>query len=707
MRIDRADYDKPMDKHTERQRLHQRTQETIASTNVDSDQTVPESDADVKQHAFLKPGYVVAGRYKIVSQIGRGGMGVVYKVEQASLKAVHALKILDSGKASQTAFARFQKEAQASFHLNHRNLIRVYDLGVLEDDYPYLVMDYAEGITLSELIKSRGKLPVNEALEIFLQVCDGIGYAHEHGVIHRDLKPGNIMLTETSGSVIVKIVDFGIAKFVEADEQQSLTRTGEVFGSPLYMSPEQCMGLQIDLRSDIYACGCALFETLTGDPPFLSGTALATMLKHQTETPSTLQQATLGEKFPDSLEYVVAKLLAKLPADRYQSMMALKHDLLAVKEGRPLASAAYPKVTSKSSRSKVFAIVAIASTVIAGAAIALFVGVHSNEPQTPVATVAPTTAAPATIATTTVPQAVPSDLSTQNTSTPKSHAKASEGFDVETDNYAAVPLKKAAGGRWELNFPEKSLGNIWVTQKDGSKKGADAKGHVVFEHAAPLEFKPNLDAFQNGLAFRRFRPDELSKVMFLPDPLVTDDLLLSLNHLTGLHELSLQNCSITDEGMAHLESLPGLTELQLGITEVTAKELVRMKSLKKWERFQAVDMKDVSVLIHALRNSTALTSLILTRDRVSDDDVEVLSHIKSLRSLKLPHNDHVTDQSVAYLTKLPNLSALDLSWCNVTVKSIPYFKQMHALKGLKITTNKWSDADRRELQRAVPFFSAK
>jgi Protein kinase domain len=675
-----------MDKETQRQRLDQPTQETTASTDVNLNQTtISGSDTNPKTHAFLKPGYVVAGRYNILSQIGRGGMGVVYKVEQASLKAVHALKILDSGKASQTAFARFQKEAQASFHLNHRNLIRVYDLGLLEDEHPYLVMDYVEGITLGELIKSRGKLSKEEAIEIFLQVCDGIGYAHDHRVIHRDLKPGNIMLTvEPDGSTTVKIVDFGIAKFVESHETQGLTRTGEVFGSPLYMSPEQCMGLQIDLRSDIYACGCALFETLTGDPPFLSTTALATMLKHQTETPSTLKQATLGEKFPDSLEFVVAKLLAKLPAERYQSMMALKHDLLAVKEGRPLAATAGPEKIVKSGHfTKILAAAVIGCAIVAGSAGVFFASKNKNtQPPLP-----------------TIPKTIPAPV-VQLALLPTVMKVVDE--NNQTEYFAAVPLAKAKGGPWVLSFPRDVwLGTLLARQEDGSAEKQSAQGLAKFLHAAPLEFKVRPGACEQAHLFRRFRSDELSKVQFTPDPFVTDDLLLTLNHLAGLRSLVLPACDISNEGLSYIANLPSLTELQLGLTKVTGSGMTRMKWLKKLEKFQAFDMRDLSSFISAIQKSKSIRVLNLARNKFTTKDIQMLSGIPYLADLSLS-NSNITDHDLAYLVKLKHLTDLNISACKITPAAIPYLEQMPMLQVLGITTDNWSPADEARLKLALP-----
>lgn len=229
-----------------------------------------------------------------------------------------ALKTIDEKTISATAIRRFQQEAKASFSLNHPSIVAVNDFGVLEDNTPFLVMELIKGESLGDRIKRAGSLPRDEVIAVFVQVCFGLAYAHESGIIHRDIKPDNIMILKalplgSDGSV--KILDFGIAKLTlhDSNDIQSLTRTGEVFGSPLYMSPEQCGGLQLNHCTDVYWLGCVLFEALTGTPPFIGDTALSTMMKHQNETPPTLKQATLGGEFFQAIEDIAATMLSKSP----------------------------------------------------------------------------------------------------------------------------------------------------------------------------------------------------------------------------------------------------------------------------------------------------------------------------------------------------------------------------------------------------------
>ncbi len=278
-------------------------------------------------------GKVLDGKYEVIALLGKGGMGAVYQVRHILLNVDMALKTLDSQRLGDANSARrFQTEAQAAFSLKHPNLVKVHDFGVLDDGHPFLVMDLVKGKTLQTLIKERGQLSFSEIEPIFVQLCFGLAHAHQQQVVHRDIKPANIMIVDgvplkDEGSI--KILDFGIAKIVNSDrgEMDALTQTGEIFGSPYYMSPEQCSGVSIDQRSDIYSLGCVLFEAITGTPPLVGSNALRTMMLHVNDAAPSLKEATLGSQFSPEIEHIVAKMLAKSPADRYADLGAVAHEI--------------------------------------------------------------------------------------------------------------------------------------------------------------------------------------------------------------------------------------------------------------------------------------------------------------------------------------------------------------------------------------------
>ena len=282
----------------------------------------------------LHPGDIVVGRYQVVSLLGRGAMGSVYRAEQLSIRKHVALKTLNPIAGSDVNVRRFQNEALAASKLEHANLVRALDYGWLGNQ-PFLVMDLVEGPTLSQHLKKRtATLSLRTAYETFIPICFALAYAHQEGVIHRDLKPSNILLApdpHNKDKFIPKLADFGIAKLVT---EEDLTRTGEVFGTPLYMSPEQCLGSKVDNRSDIYSLGCVLYEALTGAPPFHAQSALETMMQHRATNPLPLKEAALGLDFPDALQRIVSKMLEKEPDRRYQNCLDVAQNLTLLQQGR-------------------------------------------------------------------------------------------------------------------------------------------------------------------------------------------------------------------------------------------------------------------------------------------------------------------------------------------------------------------------------------
>ncbi|MBS1996253.1 MAG: serine/threonine protein kinase [Cyanobacteria bacterium SZAS LIN-2] len=284
----------------------------------------------------LAPGALIGGVYKIIKMVGQGGMGEVYLATHETLAKKCALKVIPPDKVTEIGWKRFQQEARAVAKLEHINLVKVTDLGIHDNCLPFYAMDYVDGQNLSEVLSQKGTLSLATTLEIFTQVCEGVECAHRSGILHRDLKPANLMLTRAAnGKLLVKVLDFGLAKLTKQDRtRQSLTAVGDVFGSPYYMSPEQCEGDNIDQRSDVYSMGCAMFECLTGRPPFEGNKTAAIIFSQLESKPPTLESIVGAGKFPASMEVVMANLLRKKPEERYQSMTQVKADLARVAAGK-------------------------------------------------------------------------------------------------------------------------------------------------------------------------------------------------------------------------------------------------------------------------------------------------------------------------------------------------------------------------------------
>jgi serine/threonine protein kinase len=276
-------------------------------------------------------GTLFVEKYEILQVLGQGGMGTVYKARNLINGNLRAIKLLNSHvELNAEALRRFDAEASAISRFKHENVIEIIDVGFFNQEQPYLVMEYIDGVSLNNLLKRNGPLPVAQAIPLFTQICAALSSAHANGVLHRDIKPSNIMLVDTPANrLLVKVVDFGIAKIVpnENDGTMIETATGIIIGSPPYMSPEQCLGERLDLRSDIYSLGCLMYETLSGEPPLMGNSPAATMYKHLNEAPAPLTIASTDLRVANRLNQIFSKALSKLPDRRYQTMDELRADL--------------------------------------------------------------------------------------------------------------------------------------------------------------------------------------------------------------------------------------------------------------------------------------------------------------------------------------------------------------------------------------------
>ncbi len=278
----------------------------------------------------------LAGRYEVRSLIGHGGMAEVHLGFDTRLSRIVAIKMLRSDLARDSIFqARFRREAQSAASLNHPNIVSVYDTGeetVTGPDgrsisVPYIVMEYVEGHTVKELLSDGTPVPINEAISIVSGILSALEYSHSQNLVHRDIKPGNIMLT---GDGKVKVMDFGIARAL-TDSQATMTQTNAVVGTAQYLSPEQARGEQVDARSDLYSTGVVLFELLTGRPPFTGDSAVAVAYQHVQQLPPTPSSVT--PDIPEALDRVVMKALAKDREQRYSSAGSMLVDLMRASRG--------------------------------------------------------------------------------------------------------------------------------------------------------------------------------------------------------------------------------------------------------------------------------------------------------------------------------------------------------------------------------------
>jgi serine/threonine protein kinase len=267
--------------------------------------------------------------FEVLELIGRGGTGQVYKVRDKQLDQILAVKVLkkDLIVDNQTV-KRFNHEAEAAANLSHANVVSVYGHGETKDGSPYITMNYIEGESLATILKRDHSIPWQRVVDMMIQLCEGLEHAHEQGLIHRDLKPSNVIISTRGGIEFAHLVDFGIAKVIttRGDTLNTLTVSGEFLGTPMYMSPEQCLGQNVDHRTDVYALGCMMYEALNGSAPFAGASSVEVIAKKMSEESPILK----APGIPPNLTLIVSCCMARHSQDRYADVKALRQDLEAL-----------------------------------------------------------------------------------------------------------------------------------------------------------------------------------------------------------------------------------------------------------------------------------------------------------------------------------------------------------------------------------------
>ncbi|MFC9766902.1 Stk1 family PASTA domain-containing Ser/Thr kinase [Rhodococcus jostii] len=290
----------------------------------------------------------LSSRYELGEILGFGGMSEVHLARDVRLSRDVAIKVLRADLARDpTFYLRFRREAQNAAALNHPAIVAVYDTGEAETEagpLPYIVMEYVDGDTLRDIVRSEGPMAPRRAMEVISDVCAALDFSHRNGIVHRDVKPANVMINRAGA---VKVMDFGIARAI-SDASSPMTQTAAVIGTAQYLSPEQARGEQVDARSDVYSLGCVLFEILTGEPPFKGDSPVAVAYQHVREDPQT--PSAVNPDIPRELDSVILKAMSKNPANRYQTAADMRSDLVRVLGGqRPSA----PMVMSDEDRTTI------------------------------------------------------------------------------------------------------------------------------------------------------------------------------------------------------------------------------------------------------------------------------------------------------------------------------------------------------------------
>ena len=688
------------------------------------------------------PGDIIGESYRLKELIGQGGMGYVYRAEHIMMNQEYALKILAPEHINESNWRRFQSEGKAIAKLDHINIVKIYNMGADQGEYPFYAMDLLEGPTLADLISSAAikKFSEYDILDIFIQLAAGFGYAHSRSIIHRDIKPSNIILVKGGGKIpTVKIVDFGIAKSIDTHDQhkQSQTATGEVFGSPYYMSPEQCMGKAMDQRSDIYSLGCTFFEVFCGRPPFVGENALATAMMHQNDNAPTLKKVS-GKKWNDDLETLVAKMLAKRPAERYQTMDQVRHDLERIRDKKALgksgsgakldqdqdqvqdhprdhgddADTIYDEQKHLSQRKIIIGLSVVSLLIFVSASIAFVV----TQPFKPAKT---------------KPLADFNNMDTQK-DIDKRAAQGQAEITQASKNLSRVQpitctIDKKARAKI-FHCPDTVVGVLtWFTgQRDF---GFDTDSHDDRRKIARGDVAVPLDADMILIENHTENRDVWNYPGVLEKFAQTDLIGLRIDSDTGLdlygsmkeqeehaaqvtklvkatvgwkklRYVYLYNCPVTTPTFEALALHPRLEQLIMHTNDIDGATLGKQPYLKRLKVLDLMSVVQADRVLAGIKDNKQLRMLTI-KGHVTAAGLENLIGCSDLKYLEL--NDRSMDSdALEALTKLKNLHTLDLRHCNVGPELIEVLSRMKCAEIVRLNADKWSLLDRNRLTKCLP-----
>lgn len=647
-------------------------------------------------------GEIIDNTYRLLEPIGHGGMGIVYSCYHIILQRSYAIKILSSDDVSGEHWARFKQEAQTLARLNHPGIVTIHNMGIADGQWPYFVMELLTCESLNEQIKRLGKLTTSQALPLFIKVADALAQSHSQGIVHRDIKPGNLMLVKDGSGAIsnIKIVDFGIARVLDNDQAaQSQTTTGKIFGTPYYMSPEQCSGLKVDQRSDIYSFGCALYETLTGRPPYIGNNAFETFLLHQT-APIPLSTLNLP------LAVIMQRLLAKEPSERYQTMADVSRDLKRVLKGSGTASsvslrAASPTVEAVPEQRGRFT--RVQSIMMSSFAIAIgLIALLCQSYHQAVDKIAPLmtdtarlTAVPVSIDDRPAP---PEMCELDNIkvllyreSIAKNAFRRYGGTEQQLKDALALDYEKVLKRQEEFKRQLQVYLDHLFARNEKLRIGDSFSfppdlimGTVkINDQVLPAVGNVSVPANSHVTLGLSYRVDGLKHVFDLVGPGDINglevssengrEMLYQIDKFRDLDELCLFNpyvkmapgqdiydeCALDDSDLVRINEFKRLHSLGLSGIDLTCGAILRMQILNQLDtlKLKRVDERHIHELLGALPRYKRIKEIWLIAEDLSDVHLEPLTRMANLETLRL-ERANITTQSFAYFARMKNLKHL-------------------------------------------------
>ena len=647
----------------------------------------PFLDSTCQQFA---PGHVIDGKYQISEVLGEGGMGKVYRAHHLLLKKDVALKILKSSVSSES-WLRFQREAQLMGKLKHPSIVQIYDFGVADNTHPYYAMELFEGSTLDLLIDGRKELPLPVLLNIFIQICKALQMVHDAGIIHRDIKPSNFLLVKVERPLteaaaqssqvpsrdvfVIKLMDFGIAGVISDHSQQSLTQPGCIFGSPLYMSPEQAMGQGPSPQSDIYSLGCTLFHALVGEPPYVGENALVTLGMHMQAPVPTLRERMPMAQYPNRLDGLLKRMLAKDLSDRIATMAEVKLELETVLQ--TLArSGTYKSTAGDAGSASYFSILGqedfksrsgLRATLLSLPALVAF-GVASVIVLCALFVLVPSLGRKMII-----PESDSKRVHLENSY---------DGRLLEvhgtSPQFTGKTVFSAKNINSEFRFPAESIGKIYLERKQKAGTERDASGTVTIKHTVdqPLEFQPGAAVFKDPSLLRYLVGTNLSRIQvssppLLPEATWTDEHMQWVSRLPELLVLRLEckRLDLTHASARYLDTLTDLKSLSLcpkvpprgDGTALSCADLVGLKFTRYLTHLRLVEQLGVPELLQFLAQGRSdMRILDISGSPLTDRDIVNISKLKNLENLTLQSPSSISGSSLASLKELTRLQTLTL-----------------------------------------------
>lgn len=646
-------------------------------------------------------GAVIDKKFRIISLIGQGGMGAVYRAHHQFLNKEIAIKTFKSTAYLNDAWTQFQNEARLLASLSDKHIIPVYDFGFADSHIPYYTMELLEGQPLDQKVAKEGPLPFAAAIDIFIQVCQGLAAAHKKGILHRDIKPANIFLEPVSpakersnkhfhSKFNVKLLDFGIAELATKqaiDEDTPIPRG--CFGSPLYMSPEQINGGKLDQATDIYSCGCTFFQVLTGQPPFLGDDLWETLRSHLQEPAPPLTKRLQGQIAPERLEKLISKMLAKKPDQRCKSIAEVETELRAILSislpslsmssadpHQPPATAIIEEdslrentISRKRSNFKLaVSAVIVTITLLLGLGAA---SLWSTDKSTADKSVLTTTAyVPVIFERTTEPKNDdPAAKTTKSGSSNYTNAAKQTPFLVSQS------VSEKPDGMRHFKFPpHDSIGTLRADPKMGRAYGIDAKGDVAIPAGQKIYFLANQLLTQHPELFLRFGPDDL---WGLELPATNDRWLGSaqnwddnrvkfISHLSGLRCFACNETEITEASEPSFNALKNLDTLNLNNIDGDVSWVAKLHCLPKLKCLCISGGLSCTPVLDRLARGSQIEKLDLKRCQIGSREIDAIVKLKTLKYLILNENKMVTDYCVGKLAALPNLTGLEINRTGIT-----------------------------------------